>query len=555
MVLLVSCSKEDTVNQREGDSRIRISAELPMAMAATRGTITIGADHQLRCILEIWNKEEIPVLKYREEVLVEAGQTPFFDFLLKSGDYDCLLWADFIKKGATSQKITQADGYEYEHYEDTYYNTEDLKSVTIKDEYAANLFDTDNCDAFFSHQELEKQEEEILTLSFKMERPLAKLVVKEKEVKQLNKLKKLTVNYDIPQSFNVFAGEPIGKNMTATFKKEFDGDASQVLFTSYVFVPSEDEKDMNAIVLGLTTTATRNCEIPAGSIKLKRSQCTNAIGELIAGEGTVEPDGESPKVGDYFFNDGTWKANLTSEDAINCVGIVYATEIQAGDNVADYGESSSGKSILGYVISLKSLDAGGKELYMYNKTSSPAVFPTLPKKAEAGDGQEWNNDITTNNGYHKTQILLQHFITNSGAATDNYPALKCFYDWKGLSVVDHASDWYIPSAQQILVAVGRFQGFTPADLGASDNDFKSEVSSEIVSIPALQTALANAKTAGIADDVLPQSGTMLSSSLSNHKNGPAPIHIQVNKGKINRIKEGNGDSRVFTIRPILTILK
>lgn len=409
------------MNAQGENDRIRISAELPAAIAATRGPITIGGDHQLRCILEVWNKEEIPVLKHRKEVVVEAGQSPVFDFSLESGNYDCLLWADFIKKDATKTEEETSDGYKYEHYEDTYYQTADLKNITVKAENAANLFDTDNCDAFFSKQELKKQQGESVLLTFQMERPLAKLIVKEKNDEQLATLKKLTISYLIPRGFNVFKGEPISDTMTAVFSKEFGDDApSQELFTGYLFVSAVEEIVMDAVVLGVTTTAsTQNREIPSGNIRLKRNQCTIAEGEIVSSEGGIEPEpgDENPQIGDYFFNDGTWSDLLTSENKDKCIGIVYATGLQDGDKQSDYSEP--GKQVLGYVVSLKQLDHSSGVLRMYGEEGY-TPFEIMGS----------NNDFEANDGYAKTEGLLGQFKKNGGENSGYYPALKLFYDWR-----------------------------------------------------------------------------------------------------------------------------
>lgn len=149
-VLLVSCANNELANTgNEKDDRVSISAEIPGGVADTRAQITVPSTHQLRSIIEVWSKEDRPELKYRNEVVVDGGTTPNFDFALSPGDYTCLVWTDFIKKDAVVADVTTDNDITYKHFEDFCYDTSDLHNVFIKDEKGTTLFDTDLCDGFF----------------------------------------------------------------------------------------------------------------------------------------------------------------------------------------------------------------------------------------------------------------------------------------------------------------------------------------------------------------------------------------------------------------------
>ena len=570
ILLAAACSQEEEMGLIGKSDQVQITAELPQTIAATRAPITIGADHQLRCILEMWTQDEEPALAYREEVLVPTGQKPVFNFSLIAGDYDCLLWADFVKKNASSEEVVN-DDIAYTHYEDTYYDTSELKDIRVKDPLAANLFDTDNCDAYFSAQVIEKSESESLVLNFAMERPLAKIVLKERYAENTASLKNLKVSYAIPAGFNVLTGEPTGETMTALLTKDcnFDG-TSQVLFTGYLFTASTGQTQMGTISLGMTTSSLRNCEIPSGSFSVQRNQCMNLLGELIEGSGEVEPDPEPEElqIGSFFFNDGTWGNELTMWNVNNCVGIVYALGVQPGDDVSYYGEAGDGKTILGYVMSLRPLTAtfevsadngrgsDAQNLHMYNKVVNPEVLTAWPKAGDADPGVQVNNDIVNNDGYRKTQILVEEFLQKNAVAAGEilYPFMQCFYDWQqAQAVIPNTSGWYIPSARQYLVAGGMAHGFVVADLGG--NDLSGDVTEDIPMNQAFSQSFSMAKDQGIAEDVIPVKSVIVgNSSLSNSGDGPTPIHFETSKNKFNRIKEGNGDKN-FMVRPVLTILK
>ena len=157
MSLMASCSQEEIVNRETENKRVSISAEFPGNIASTRASISIPTTHKLRCIIEVWEAEKNPELKYRNEMTVEGGVVaPTFDFALKPGEYNCLIWADLIKKDAATSEVTIGNEVTYTHFEDTYYDTSDLNSVKVKD--AKALFDTDLCDGFFMSMQLKKSD-------------------------------------------------------------------------------------------------------------------------------------------------------------------------------------------------------------------------------------------------------------------------------------------------------------------------------------------------------------------------------------------------------------
>mgnify|MGYP000560863588 FL=1 len=379
-VLLVSCANNELANTgNEKDDRVSISAEIPGGVADTRAQITVPSTHQLRSIIEVWSKEDRPELKYRNEVVVDGGTTPNFDFALSPGDYTCLVWTDFIKKDAVVADVTTDNDITYKHFEDFCYDTSDLHNVFIKDEKGTTLFDTDLCDGFFANLELEKSMNPISRV-VKLVRPFAQLIVKEKNAGKFAALKSMQVNYEMSKGFNVATGEPVAGMMTAVYAKSFQtGDDSRVLFTSYLFTPSTGLA-LGATTLSLTTTSKTTNEIPSGSINLVRNQRMTASGNLISGEG-VDPDPEpepsrDPLVGDYFFKNGTWGDELTDENKDDCIGLVYAVGPQTGDDISNYPDSD-GKSIKGYVVALKPLEPTeefiqnihklSSRLYLYNK--------------------------------------------------------------------------------------------------------------------------------------------------------------------------------------------
>lgn len=560
LYLLTSCSREEVMNSAEESSnRVCIFPELAEDATATRAQINIAATHKLRCILEVWTKEDSPERVYRDEVAVEAGGIPPFEFALKTGDYICLMWADFIVKEAAASQVTSED-ITYNHFEDTYFDTSNLHRIFIKQENAETLFDTDLCDAFFAQLEL-KKEDKGMSENLRLTRPFSKLIVKEKDAEKFGELKQLRAFYDVPRSFNVSIGEPTGESMTAVFEKNFEGgDDSQVLFTNYIFVPSSPGgKALGAMTLSFTTNSKLDCEVAAGSIILKRNEKVYASGKLIA-EGTVIPDPDpepdrDPIVGDYFFVDGTWSANLTDENKNKCVGIVYEVGEQAGDNIDNYGADAKGKSILGYVMALKNIDT--KPMGLTNNVHSVSGRPYLYKHSggtvEAGVQlfDPIKPDKTNFTGYTKTNELLNSEQYNGHSTDWSYPALQVLTTWRanGAPVTENASEWYIPSIAQLYAAAGGCYGV------ASVSGYPA-----VDKVNTLNTAFNNAISAGVAEAFTTNTGAgyfVYTSCINTQKvTGPGPCFVQINKdGSSIKPKEYDAKGAQGVIRPMLTIIK
>lgn len=570
-VLLASCSQEEPVNGETDNSRVSISAELPGDIAATRAQITIPTTHKLRCIIEVWTKSDSPFLKYREEIAVAAGTVPTFDFPLRPGDYTCLMWADFIAADAAVSEVTSVDGVIYTHFEDTYYDTSNLHQLTVKDEFASNLFDTDLCDGFYAKLEVKKNAAAV-NESMKLKRPFAKLIVQETDAEKFATLTGLTVSFEMPKTFSVATGEPGAEMLTAVYDKNFASaeDAPQILYTGYVFTPSTG-LSLGSSILTFTTAAGKSTrEIPGESIELKRNQQMTAGGKLM-GDGALDPGtdpdpepSKDPQVGDYFFIDGTWSSELTEENKANCVGIVYAVGAQGGDDISNY-PNSEGKSIKGYVMALQnvkvdnSFDTANKNYfngkirpYFYQQNGSNVNSEIQKASKEAfkalASGADWN----LYNGFSVTKKILATEIYTQNKDKMYHPALTVFEKWKETTatVVANSSGWYIPSSAQLLQFTGGLFGFA----GAS-----APVVPAVTKVDAYNSAFMNAIDKGITKHFPTNNKNagyyMYSLSLSND---PAPYVLQIGYGVdgAGSIKATKPSFKVQAdIRPVLTIIK
>lgn len=557
--LLTSCSREETVDSVEESNRVSIFAEFAEDVVKTRAQIGIATTHKLRCIIEVWTKETSPVLVHRDEVAVEAGAIPPFEFELKAGDYNCLLWADFIGREAETTPVTSGE-VTYEHFEEIYYNTSDLHQITIKEENAGNLFDTDLCDAFFARLELKKEDNGI-SEQLKLTRPFSKLIVKEKDADKFGELKKLRTVYEVPAGFDVSTGEPVSETVTAVYEKNFEsGDDSQVLFTNYIFAPSSPAgKALETMALSFTTKGKQDCEIAAGSIIIRRNEKVIASGKLMEG-GAIDPDPEpdrDPQIGDYFFIDGTWSSELTDENKGKCIGIVYATGAQTGDNIVNYGADVAGKTIMGYVMALKNIatTSMGFQNNVHGVSGRPYFYKHNAGTKTVEEGivlfEPVRPDKANHTGYAKTNELLSSSQFAEHSTDWSYPALQALTTWRANAepVAKNVSEWYIPSVAQLYAAAGGCYGVE------SISGYPA-----VDKINALNTAFNNAISSGIAEAFTTNAsaGYYVYTSCLNTQTatGPGPCFVQINRdGTSIKPKEHDAKGAQGVIRPVLTIIK
>ena len=535
---LVSCNnmEEITGNGKHND-KVCIFTEFSDKIAETRA-VSIPSTHQLRCIIEVWTKGNNQTLSFRKEVAVEAGTLPQFEFSLPNGDYECLMWADCIEKGAETVRMETSNGLAYEHFPDIFYQTDNLHQITIKDKTAQNLFDTDLCDAFFASIDLEKGSGN-LSETLKLKRPFAKLIVKENELDKFAQLQKMKVVYTVPAGFNVFAGEPLPSTLRAEYEKSFTEYDTSVLFTNYIFAYSNNEGKLGKMNLLFTTDSEVSYEVAEGIIPIRRNEMINANGNLIA-SGTVKPEEPigDPQIGDYFFVDGTWSASLTDDNKEKCIGIVFAIGQQEGDDISNYGEVGKDKKILGYVMALKNMDDNKRPMF-YDGAAPEQKFAKI-------EGAELEAEKEKFNGYTNTNYFLESDLYKNNARV--YWALTVFDTWEKTAVKPqkNASNWYIPSFNQLIKMVGGCYGY-------SNFGNKSVYTKHIEKNTILETALKNAIDRGIAEDfVKDQRERPIQCSTICERADVLVVRYNPTKPEEITVKTESGQGH---IRPALTILK
>lgn len=361
--LMTSCSQDETdaLQTATESNRVTLTASLPedFAQIGTRALPAAPSGYQLRCILEVWTKDQTnPALKYRKEEVGLSGNNVVFDFTIDEGTYDCLFWADFIEENANGLSVT-IGGLSSGHYDDKFYgtahSTNGLKAISIiENKYA---FNTDARDAFFGHYVLNKGTVAVENPPIDaLTRPFAKLTIKEKNATNYGYCNGLTATYDVPTTFNVLDGT-VGSG-TAQVTCSSKSAEQQTLFSDYIF--TDASSTLGSIDLTFTGVSGKELQpvtIPAG-IPLKRNYKTNAAGSLISEKPVpikdvkltvtmdeiwtgTEEEIIPAKVGDYYYKDGTWSTDANATSANPILGVIYKVNADGTGKVVSLTEGTN----------------------------------------------------------------------------------------------------------------------------------------------------------------------------------------------------------------------
>lgn len=478
MGLFISCSDDD--NTSGGDAnQMRVSAILPESLAAEQSDI---AGHKLRCILELWTKGEGAKLAYHGEVAVEptAEVTKLsLDATIDAGTYDCLMWADYIDATAATRA---EDGVS--RYADKYYDTSDLRNITVKD--MNSLINNEACDAFYYSGEVQKKGGEALLLEPEMIRPFAKVSVLEKNLREFKLLQGLSASYEAATKFNVSTGKiaegaATVNHTVANFNPEATPDGT--LFSTYVLADEED-RNIGEIHLGFTTKqGVQDVTVPADLVPVIRNQHIKVSGNMmrespaedtefditydinvedwITGSVDISTRPVKAKVGDFFYQDGTYSSSYIKNDNNPCIGIVFAVAYEGGkasdDNANNYipnGKTEPKlKEVHGWVIALKDVTGGKKKIAPATGTSESFDITQLPASG-LGVGK---TDIL---GFKNTEVFK-----TGGLTLSNYPIAEAVIGYENASETKapgNTSGWYWGAAAQYLTLAEEYAKVTVA---------------------------------------------------------------------------------------------
>lgn len=273
-LLPISCSDDEKNTSEESDvNKVQLIATYPEMYINARAQAPSG--HKLRCILEIWSKGEGAKLVYHEEVAADPATSMgklFFNFQMEAGTYDCIMWTDYIDISATAAST---------RYPDKYYDTSDLKEITVKN--VNEFMNNEACNAFFYTGEIQKESGEILQMELPLIHVLTKISIQENNPNEFSFLKGVAVSYSTFMKFNVYTGMVFEERVTVNYNEDnYDpaGSENGTLFTIYVLADKE-KRSLGEMNMDLTTSSKVQHVVVPDIIPLLRGQHIKVSGSIM----------------------------------------------------------------------------------------------------------------------------------------------------------------------------------------------------------------------------------------------------------------------------------
>lgn len=274
---LTSCNKDNLISGNGEETTVTITAQMPSG-TETRATADYGKGEKInRCIMEVYTSKGA---LYSRKVVATNGKNATFDLrLVASQNYDFLFWADHVESTDKEQIMN-----------DNLYNTESLKSVSIKNfEYVGN---DENRDAFFAHTN--KTIEATTTLNVEMKRPFGQLNVTTKLSDVIGNLTpdrvQIAYTSKLHTTLNIMDGEVSGQeemkwtaavDVTGTIK-----DNSLALSVDYLFAPQNKQYLVDFEMFFYKNDALITSNDNFKNIPVQQNYKTNITGELLTKQGT-----------------------------------------------------------------------------------------------------------------------------------------------------------------------------------------------------------------------------------------------------------------------------
>lgn len=472
---LFSCSQEDlNGGAQQAGQPVTVTVKLPddaIDKVASR-YIPEASDeqHQLRCILYVSNSDGSWTERIEKVASEAVNETFSFTFTPKdAADYKCAFWADFIDANAA----VTGEGND-KKYADLYYNTQNLPSVSYATAALTDgsLFNNDDCDAYCGT---------IPTggaLSVELKRPFAKVSFVDKGTTASTTTEKISISgYGVYGGFNIETNEVVEGESVISATDIDPVKTDNVFFYNYLFVGNKnalpDADKGFSLAVGSTTktisteniTLTSNTEVN-GDFDWASASGSDKITVTVGfNDGWIDPN--APKVGDYYYSDGTWSTELKSDTDNPVIGVVFAVPGDGsaieGDVITNYdGVTFTDSEIHGWVVGLK--DASTSVRWVAS--------------ADGGDLDGEGPQIEGINGVGTEETDIKGFANSTaweGNTLSNgavYAALNTL-DSYSLTAPSNTSGWYIPARGQLNILSGIYLQINDK-LTAADGDTFAE---------------------------------------------------------------------------------
>lgn len=321
--ITTACNNEEySTNRAVENQRVTIGTNINQGLHTRATPPPVLSGFTMRFILEVWQNTQII---YREEKL-QGSQDMVFSFNLENpGDYNVLVWADYINEAANT--TNESSPNPYTHYADLYYQTNTangLKEVSIIPEnYTINHASRD---AFCVCQKITKS-----TLEFNqtltLNRPFGQVNLIEKEASLLEKIKKISYSYAVPETFNVetnaLGHTTINIDSYMETLPETGTNHKANLLYDYIFAPTGNPGYLSLITLKFESRdplfTLNTFTLPENTIPVLRNKRTNVNGSIVkltstaSGETniTITVDSEWLPDQDYPIKDSDKKGTLS----------------------------------------------------------------------------------------------------------------------------------------------------------------------------------------------------------------------------------------------------
>lgn len=443
-----SCSQEEIIsdnNSKEGGT-VSVAVNIPVNNPVTRAVPNIPEGYKLRCILQLVNSSgnDIENGRYVEEAISGSDRVTF-TFNAPTESYKCLFWADYVKAGGNTD-ISKADNL---------YNTQDLKNITYTQNAGSEMFNNDAADAFFGKALEPATSGELSAVT--LTRPFTKITFSDTKQGYTDYTKITVTNLPAPTGFNVLTGAATGnagKGDQAIISSSEDlAIENNKWFSVYLFTNANDAKlgKDNNIEFTLKKADGTKAELSfkGENIPLTPNQEVNAtVDPESKGNTTIDVifpdwnDPSKPKVGQFLYKDGTWGDDFNKD---NTIGIVFATKNSSIIDESNYGDSYTGKEIVGYAMAITSVS-----------------------KKSTGEGtstnfivvKEYSNEAWITGDYNGYKYTNENYITKMDQQLDFYKEWEKWTTAYSIPTnIKNLSSWYIPSARQLLDIIGLTWGY------------------------------------------------------------------------------------------------
>lgn len=426
---LSACTTKDLDWESPNGNSGTVEVEIPEGGTPTDGTDAPFPEtpegYQLRCILVSGEN--------RYEMVESESVNNKFYFTDVPEDAEVFVWADFIEEDAVSD--------ENGRYADLYYDTQQIPAISyVADRMTdGSLFNNDACDAFYGH--VAAGEGTVLTLK----RPFAKVTYSNEDAIVVSG--NVAVSYDVFNRFDIQGGTPDGTG-TISYIGGVADRANRVWFSNYLFASASGNTVLPGTTISMTADGvTKNIGI--SHMMLGADKTVNAHFNwadagisITVDAGFSDPD--APRVGDYYYSDGTWSTVL--DDCKTVVGVVFAIATDGAENdTPENYESLDFENIKGWVVALNDNASGTNTAPRFISDASGGSTARLVSAEGVGTG------VSDIKGYANCLAWLENELMD-GAVYTALSRVATHADDNNAPLPDDVvtSGWYIGSLGQMM---------------------------------------------------------------------------------------------------------